>query len=128
MSRTFQLIAKLSLHPVTAAIVLREHNGKSDYSVDIERRYLDANGTWRSTEALDATDMPLVARINGYTMQAVRAMFPTFFREDSAASEPPRGPPDFHEPELWQWNGAPDMENAFDEFQPTGQNGFHPRL
>jgi hypothetical protein len=65
---------------------------------------------------------------NGYTMHALRAMFPTFFQDDPAASEPPRGPPEFREPELWQWNGAPDIENAFDDFQPTGQNVLHPHL
>jgi hypothetical protein len=65
---------------------------------------------------------------NGTTIQALRAMFPDFFQEDSGASERPPGPPEFHEPELWQWNGAPDMENAFDEFDPTGQNVFHPHL
>jgi hypothetical protein len=63
MSRTFQLIAKLSLHPVTAAIWLNKWDGQSDYSVQIERRYKDANGTWRSTETLDAADVPLVAQI-----------------------------------------------------------------
>jgi hypothetical protein len=65
---------------------------------------------------------------NGYSIQALRAMFPTFFQDDPAASEPPRGAPELHEPELWQWHGAPDLEHAFHEFQPTGQNVFHPHL
>jgi len=65
---------------------------------------------------------------NGYTMQAVRTMFPALFQEDPAQSEPSRGAPEFHEPELWQWNTPPDIENAFDDFQHAGQNGFHPHL
>jgi hypothetical protein len=65
---------------------------------------------------------------NGYSIQAVRAMFPTFFQDGPAASEPSRGPPEFHEPELWQWNTPPHVENAFDEFHITGQNGVHPHL
>ena len=65
---------------------------------------------------------------NGHSIQSLRAMFPDFFQDDAAAPETPWCQPEFHEPELWQWNRAPDLENAFDEFQPTGQNVFHPHL
>lgn len=63
MSRTFQIIAKLSLHPVTAAISLHESNGDSSYSIDIGRRYKDHTGTWRSTGSFGVSDLPLVAKI-----------------------------------------------------------------
>jgi hypothetical protein len=65
---------------------------------------------------------------NGATMQALRAMFPDFFHGEPAAPETHRGPPDLHEPELWQWNRLPDTDNAFDDFQHAGQNDFHPHL
>jgi hypothetical protein len=63
MSRTFQIIAMLSLHPVTAAISLDESDGDSSYSIDIGRRYKDHAGTWRSVSSFSASDLPLVAKI-----------------------------------------------------------------
>jgi hypothetical protein len=63
MSRTFQLMANLSLHPVTAAIWLHEGAGDSNYSTEIGRRYKDKAGNWRSANSFDASDLPLVARI-----------------------------------------------------------------
>jgi len=65
---------------------------------------------------------------NGATMQALRVMFPAFFQDDPTAPEPRSGPPDSHEPELWQWNRVPDTDNGFDDFQHTGQNDCHPHL
>jgi len=73
MSRTFQLIAILSLHPITAAIWLKERNGKSDYSIQIERRYRDGNGDWRSTETFDAAD-PLVAQITDMAQSEIEKL------------------------------------------------------
>jgi hypothetical protein len=57
------LFAKLSLHPVTAAIWLYETNGKPHFSVQIERRNKDEAGNWRNTNRFGADDLPLVAKI-----------------------------------------------------------------
>jgi hypothetical protein len=62
MSSTFQPIAKLSLYPITAAIWLNERDGRSYYSVTIERSYKDDSG-WKSTSTFNAGDLLLVAKI-----------------------------------------------------------------
>jgi hypothetical protein len=63
MSRTFQPIAHLSIHPITASILLRESDGKAYYTANIQRRYKDENGAWRYTETFFADDLLLVAKI-----------------------------------------------------------------
>src|SRR5258708_73767 len=60
-NKTLKPIAKLSMHPVTAAIWRHEKDGKRWYSTTIERRYKDDAGTWRSTNSFNAGDLPLVA-------------------------------------------------------------------
>ena len=63
MSRTFQPIAHLSIHPITASIWLRESDGRAYYTANIQRRYKDEDGSWKYTDSFNAGDLLLVAKI-----------------------------------------------------------------
>jgi len=60
---SFQLIAKLSMFPITATIWHNENGGKSYYSTTIERTYKDASGAWTNTSTFYGSDLLLVAKI-----------------------------------------------------------------
>jgi hypothetical protein len=60
---SFQLIAKLSMFPITATIWLNENGGKSYYSATIERSYKDEVGKWKNTNTFNASDLLVVAKI-----------------------------------------------------------------
>lgn len=55
-------IAKVNMYPVTAAIWVNERDGKSYYSVTIERTYKDDDGKWKNTSTFNAGDLLLVAK------------------------------------------------------------------
>jgi len=63
MSQTSKPVAKVSMYPITAAIWVNERDGKSYYSVTIERTYKDDAGNWKNTSKFNASDLLLVAKV-----------------------------------------------------------------
>jgi hypothetical protein len=63
MSKSSKPVAKLSMYPITAAIWVNERDGKSYYSVTIERTYKDDAGIWKNTSTFNAGDLLLVAKV-----------------------------------------------------------------
>jgi hypothetical protein len=86
MSRTFQLIAHLSRYPVTASITLHEQGEEAWYSIRLGRRYKDASGTWRSTDAFATDDLALVAEIASQAHSEIEKL------EAAERSKKPAGP------------------------------------
>lgn len=64
MSENKKPVAKISLHPVSAAI-WRNQNQKGDtfYSVTFERGYKDDDGKWQRSDSFNAADLLLLAKV-----------------------------------------------------------------
>jgi hypothetical protein len=64
MSDTKKPIARVALHPVSAAIWRNEgNNGDALYNVTFERRYRDDSGKWASTASFGFIDLLVLAKV-----------------------------------------------------------------
>jgi hypothetical protein len=63
MSDNKKPAAKVSLHPVSAAIWRNENPTGVFYSVTFERSYKDDAGKWQSSATFNASDLLLLAKV-----------------------------------------------------------------
>lgn len=63
MSENKQPVAKINLHPVSAAIWRNENQKGTFYSVTFERSYKDDDGKWHRSGSFNAGDLLLLAKV-----------------------------------------------------------------
>jgi hypothetical protein len=64
MSDTKKPIARIALHPVSAAIWKNHGNlGDGFYSVTFERRYRDSSGKWQSSTSFSSNELLVLAKV-----------------------------------------------------------------
>jgi hypothetical protein len=63
MSDNKKPAAKITMHPVSAAIWRNENNGQAYYSVQFERSYKDEGGKWHASASFNAGDLLLLAKV-----------------------------------------------------------------
>lgn len=63
MSENKQPIAKINLHPVSAAIWRNENPKGTFYSVTFERSYKDDEGKWHRSGSFNAGELLLLAKV-----------------------------------------------------------------
>ena len=64
MSDSKKPIARIALHPVSAAIWKNDgNNGEAFYNVTFERRYRDDSGKWQSSTSFSSNDLLLLAKV-----------------------------------------------------------------
>jgi hypothetical protein len=63
MSDTKKPAAKVSLHPVSAAIWRNQNPNGVFYSVTFERSYKDDAGKWQASSTFNANDLLLLAKV-----------------------------------------------------------------
>ena len=63
MSDTKKPTAKISLHPVSAAIWRNQNPKGVFYSVTFERSYKDEGGKWHASGSFNAGDLLLLAKV-----------------------------------------------------------------
>jgi hypothetical protein len=63
MSHPAKPAARVTMYPITAAIWRNEKDGRSYYSVTLQRSYKDAEGKWKSSDSLNEGDLLLAAKV-----------------------------------------------------------------
>lgn len=63
MSDTKKPAAKISIHPVSAAIWRNQNQKGVFYSVTFERSYKDDAGKWQTSSTFNANDLLLLAKV-----------------------------------------------------------------
>jgi hypothetical protein len=64
MSENKQPVARINLHPVSAAIWRNENEKGAFYSVTFERSYKDDGGKWHRSGSFNASDLLLLAKVS----------------------------------------------------------------
>ena len=64
MSENKQPVARINLHPVSAAIWRNENEKGAFYSFTVERSYKDDAGKWHRSGSFNASDLLLLAKVS----------------------------------------------------------------